>query len=271
MLAQHGIEPILQLACRDRNRIALQGDLMGAAALGIRNLLLLRGDDPKAGDQPDAKPVFDLDSTRADRDGAGDARRRRAADRHARSPASAALLHRRRRRAGRSAAGLAADEPRRQGRRPARSSPRPSSAWMPAWCAATLARLAEAGLRAIFLLIGVNPLRSAKSARWMKQQPVRHHHPGRDDRAARRGRRSGAEGRRICVELIEELATHPGRRRRAHHGAGQRRGGAGGASTQARRRLPATSGSANAVERCRTRRFRSPRSERQHETRCRIN
>ena len=58
-----GIEPILQLTCRDRNRLALQGDLMGAAALGIRNLLLLTGDDPKAGDQPDTKPVFDVNSS----------------------------------------------------------------------------------------------------------------------------------------------------------------------------------------------------------------
>src|SRR5713226_4889692 len=62
LLVAAGIEPILQLACRDRNRIALQGELMGAAALGIRNLLLLRGDDPTQGDQKDAKPVFDLDS-----------------------------------------------------------------------------------------------------------------------------------------------------------------------------------------------------------------
>jgi methylenetetrahydrofolate reductase (NADPH) len=62
LLAQAGIEPILQFTCRDRNRIALQSDLMGAAAMGIRNLLVLRGDDPTAGDQPDAKPVFDLDS-----------------------------------------------------------------------------------------------------------------------------------------------------------------------------------------------------------------
>jgi 5,10-methylenetetrahydrofolate reductase len=57
-----GIEPILQLACRDRNRIALQSELMGAAALGIRNLMLLGGDDPKAGDQPETKAVFDIDS-----------------------------------------------------------------------------------------------------------------------------------------------------------------------------------------------------------------
>jgi len=75
LLIAAGIEPILQLTCRDRNRIALQGELMGAAALGVRNLLLLRGDDPSAGDQPDAKPVFDLDSrsltetARAIRDG----------------------------------------------------------------------------------------------------------------------------------------------------------------------------------------------------------
>ena len=63
-----GIEPILQITCRDRNRIALQSDLMGAAALGIRNLLLLTGDDPKAGDQPDTKAVFDIEFDDADRD-----------------------------------------------------------------------------------------------------------------------------------------------------------------------------------------------------------
>src|SRR3954466_11097276 len=61
-LVQSGIEPIFQMTCRDRNRLALQGDLLGAVALGIRNVLVLAGDDPKAGDQPDAKPVFDLDS-----------------------------------------------------------------------------------------------------------------------------------------------------------------------------------------------------------------
>src|ERR1700691_3116063 len=62
LLIGAGIEPILQITCRDKNRIALQSELMGAAALGIRNLLLLTGDDPKAGDQPDTKPVFDIDS-----------------------------------------------------------------------------------------------------------------------------------------------------------------------------------------------------------------
>jgi methylenetetrahydrofolate reductase (NADPH) len=62
ILIQNGIEPILQLTCRDRNRLGIQGALMGAAAMGVRNILALRGDDPKQGDQPDTKPVFDLDA-----------------------------------------------------------------------------------------------------------------------------------------------------------------------------------------------------------------
>ncbi|MBC6429550.1 methylenetetrahydrofolate reductase [Nostoc sp. HG1] len=64
ILLQNGIEPICQIACRDRNRIALQADLMGAHALGIRNILTLTGDPVKAGDHPDAKAVFDLEAVR---------------------------------------------------------------------------------------------------------------------------------------------------------------------------------------------------------------
>src|SRR5688572_20429323 len=64
LLVRDGLEPILQFTCRDRNRIAIQSDLIGAAASGIRNLLMLRGDDPSAGDQPNAKPVLDLDSVK---------------------------------------------------------------------------------------------------------------------------------------------------------------------------------------------------------------
>jgi 5,10-methylenetetrahydrofolate reductase len=62
LLKQKGIEPIFQLTCRDRNRLALQSDLLSAAALGIENVLILTGDHPAAGDHPEAKPVFDLDS-----------------------------------------------------------------------------------------------------------------------------------------------------------------------------------------------------------------
>lgn len=62
MLKNAGLNPILQLTCRDRNRIALQSELLGAAALGIDNILCLTGDHTKMGDHPGAKPVFDLDS-----------------------------------------------------------------------------------------------------------------------------------------------------------------------------------------------------------------
>ncbi|MEH2212482.1 methylenetetrahydrofolate reductase [Nostoc sp.] len=64
ILSQNGIEPICQIACRDRNRIGLQADLMGAHALGINNILALTGDPVKAGDHPDAKAVFDLEAVR---------------------------------------------------------------------------------------------------------------------------------------------------------------------------------------------------------------
>lgn len=62
VVLEHGIDPIFQITCRDRNRLALQADLLGAAILGVRNVLLLTGDDPKAGDHPEAKPVFDVSS-----------------------------------------------------------------------------------------------------------------------------------------------------------------------------------------------------------------
>ncbi|MCW2720640.1 methylenetetrahydrofolate reductase [Pseudonocardia sp.] len=61
LAAEAGIEPVMQLTCRDRNRIALQSDLLSAAVLGIPNVLLLTGDHPVHGDHPEAKPVFDLD------------------------------------------------------------------------------------------------------------------------------------------------------------------------------------------------------------------
>ena len=61
LLVQRGIEPIMQVTCRDRNRIALQADLLAAHALGVRNVLTMTGDSPAAGDHPDAKGVFDVD------------------------------------------------------------------------------------------------------------------------------------------------------------------------------------------------------------------
>jgi len=62
VMMQEGMEPVMQMVCRDRNRIAIQSDLLGGAALGIKNMLCLSGDHQKFGDHPQAKNVFDLDS-----------------------------------------------------------------------------------------------------------------------------------------------------------------------------------------------------------------
>jgi methylenetetrahydrofolate reductase (NADPH) len=209
ILLQAGIEPILQLTCRDRNRIALQSELMGAAALGVRNLLLLRGDDPTAGDQPDAKPVFDLDS-RALAETAQTMRD------EGKLPHGAAV-------AGPPAFFIGvADMP---------IDPPPG--WRPEALAAKVAagaqfvqtqfcmdaaivrryvaRLTEAGLAGrVSILIGVNPLRSAKSAAWMRQHLFGTIIPDAVVARMEAAADPAAEGRRMCVELIAELATIPG-------------------------------------------------------------
>jgi methylenetetrahydrofolate reductase (NADPH) len=209
ILRQNGIEPILQLACRDRNRIALQGELMGAAALGIRNLLLLRGDDPTAGDQKDAKPVFDLDS--------------RTLMEMARQIRDAGALPHGQKIAGTPRFFLGgADSP---------IDPPPG--WMPTSLAGKVesgaqfaqtqfcmdigvvrryvARLAEAGLAGkVFLLIGVTPLRSAKSARWMKQKLFGTIIPDALLDRLEKAEDPAAAGLQACVDLIAELADTPG-------------------------------------------------------------
>jgi methylenetetrahydrofolate reductase (NADPH) len=209
ILVENGIEPVLQLTCRDRNRIALQGDLMGAAATGVHNILLLTGDDPKAGDQPDTKPVFDIDSTTLTA--------------MARRMSEAGELPTGRKIAGHAHFFLgAADLP---------VDPPPS--WQPVKLAAKIAagarfaqtqfcmdggvlrRYAERlaahdATRGFHLIAGIAPLRSAKSARWMKQHLfgtiIADGLVERMEQAAD----PAAEGQRICVELIEEFSAIPG-------------------------------------------------------------
>jgi methylenetetrahydrofolate reductase (NADPH) len=64
-MKMHGLEPIMQIVCRDKNRLAIQSDMMGASLHGITNLSLLTGDDVTAGDEPEARRVFDIDSAQA--------------------------------------------------------------------------------------------------------------------------------------------------------------------------------------------------------------
>jgi methylenetetrahydrofolate reductase (NADPH) len=208
LLVQNGIEPILQLTCRDRNRIALQSELMGAAAAGVHNLLALRGDDPSAGDQPDAKPVFDLDA--------------RALLETARRLRDQNELPNGKKVSGRATFFLgAADTPID-----------PPAGWEPKGLAAKVAagaqfaqtqfcmdagvarryvaRLAEHGLdRKVPLLIGVAPLRSAKSARWMKEKLFGTVMPDAVIDRLEKASDPVAEGIRIAVDLIAEIAQIP--------------------------------------------------------------
>ncbi len=212
ILVANGIDPIMQITCRDRNRIAIQSDILGAVALGIRNVLIMTGDQPTAGDQPEAKPVYDLtsgalmDMLRGMRD-------------EGKLPAPS----------GRAIPGGlpdltigAADMP---------IDPPPG--WEPKgleqkiaagaqfaqtqFCMDTgvarryAARLAQHGTTdRIRLIIGVVPLKTAKSARWIKQNLygsiIPDAHIARMEEAAD----PAAEGRRICVEVIEEMQEIPG-------------------------------------------------------------
>jgi methylenetetrahydrofolate reductase (NADPH) len=208
MLAEAGIEPILQLTCRDRNRIALQSDLIAAAASGVHNLLMLRGDDPSAGDQPDAKAVFDLDARQL----LETARR---------------LRDRGELPTGRKVDGKcdfflgAADNP---------VDPLPG--WQPQGFKAKIAagaqfvqtqfcmdaqvvrryigRLVQSGVAPFpYIIIGVAPLRSAKSARWMREKLYGTIIPDVFVKRLDAAKDPADEGRNICLEVIAQLAEIP--------------------------------------------------------------
>jgi methylenetetrahydrofolate reductase (NADH) len=209
ILIENGVEPILQMTCRDRNRLALQSDLLGALAFGVRNLLVITGDDPKAGDQPDAKPVFDLDSTGLLALAHRLSSERRLASGAVVSGPTALFL---------GAAALPFDPP-------------------PGWFPKDLVAKADAGARflqtqfcmdvgvvrrwtqrldelgltaRLKILIGLAPLASARSARWMRGRLYGTIIPDalieRLDKAADPRR----EGINICAELLHELSTIPG-------------------------------------------------------------
>jgi methylenetetrahydrofolate reductase (NADPH) len=208
ILVEQGIEPVLQLTCRDRNRIALQSDLLGAAASGVRNLLMLRGDDPSAGDQPDAKAVFDLDP--------------RALLETARRMRDAGELPTGRKFSGRADFFLgSADNP-----------VDPPPGWKPASLQAKIdagaqfvqtqfcmdagvvrrymARLAELGMAdKLSFLVGIVPLRSAKSARWIKEKLFGAVIPDALIERMERASDPAAEGRRICIDMVRELTDVP--------------------------------------------------------------
>jgi methylenetetrahydrofolate reductase (NADPH) len=208
-LVKNGIEPILQLTCRDRNRIALQGELLGAAALGIRNVLALRGDDPKTGDQPDTKAVFDLDTTGL----LAMAHRMRS---EGRLPTGTQIKGRVNLVLG--AAELPVDPP---------------ADWRPDGLKAKLeagadfiqtqfcmdagvvrryaARLLDLGIaQRLPILIGVAPIASVRSARWMKEKLYGTLIPESIVTRLERAADPKSEGKKICIELMQQLVETPG-------------------------------------------------------------
>ncbi len=209
VLVQAGIEPVLQMTCRDRNRIALAGDLMGAGMLGIPNILVLHGDDPKGGDQPEAKPVYDLDSRRV------------------------IALARQLRDEGTLPSGRSVAVPPRLFIGGADTPLDPPPDWRPDGLTAKaeagahfiqtqfcfdlavarryMARLEDAGLTGrLKMILGVGPIASARSARWMDENLHGVSVPASVIERLEHAADPAAEGRKLCVELIQGLSQIPG-------------------------------------------------------------
>ncbi len=209
IMAGAGIEPVLQQTTRDRNRLALQGDVVGAAALGIHNFLCLTGDKMTAGDQPDAAEVFEIDSGELMRQ----LREMRDAGKfpsgRAISPAPALFLG-------------AAEMPAEPGdnwpaTRLQAKIDNGTQFFQTQYCFELdkvkryCQALVDGGFtEQAYFLIGVGPLASAKSARWMNENLFGVQVPeniikrldGADDQKA--------EGRAICAELLRGFSEIEG-------------------------------------------------------------
>ena len=209
LLLDAGVEPILQMTCRDRNRLALQADLLGAMALGIRNVLVLSGDDPKVGDQPETKPVFDLDS-RALLEIADRMRRERRLPSGTEIKGDVSLVL--------GAADVPVDPPPGWGAKGIAGKLAAGADFVQTQFCMDMgvvrryaARLLELNLaQRAGILIGVAPIPSARSARWMREKLF-----GTVIPDAIVSRLEGAadprrEGRAICAELLQELLEIPG-------------------------------------------------------------
>ena len=205
LLTRIGYAPVMQISCRDRNRIAIQGDILGGAAMGVCNLLCLSGDGVQSGDHPQAKPVFDLDAvtlletarTLRDEHRFLSGRKITAAPRvflgAAENPFAAPLEFRAQRVAKKVAAGAQFIQTQYCYDMPMLRE--------------FMRRLEDLGLLGkVFVLVGVGPLRAATTAEWMRKNVPGLHIPDAIiKRLAGAGPDAQREGRALCVELIQEL------------------------------------------------------------------
>ena len=209
LLTRAGYAVVMQISCRDRNRIAIQGDVLGAAAMGVANILCLTGDGVQAGDQPGAKPVFDLDSTslletiRAMRD-----ERRFLSGRKITSPPQVFL-------------GAAVNpfvppydwRPLHLAKKIEAGAQFVQSQYCfdMALLRQFMARVRDLGLdERCFILIGVGPLASAKTARWMRSNVPGVHIPDEIIARLEGAKDQKREGKRLCIELIQQLREEKG-------------------------------------------------------------
>jgi len=209
IMQQNGIEPVLQMTTRDRNRLALQGDVVGASALGIHNFLCLTGDKMTAGDQPEAAEVFEVDS--------GELMRQMRAMRDQGSYPS----------------GRAIDPPPVLFLGAAEMPAEPGENWPAARLQAKIDNgtqffqtqycfeldkvrsycqaLVDGGFtEQAFFLIGIGPLASAKSARWMNDNLYGVHVPERIIERLEGAQDQKAEGRAVCAELLQGFSEIEG-------------------------------------------------------------
>ncbi len=205
LLTHVGYAPVMQISCRDRNRIAIQGDILGGAAMGVCNVLCLTGDGVQAGDHPQAKPVFDLDAvtlletarTLRDEHRFLSGRKISFAPRvflgAAANPFAAPVEFRAQRVAKKVAAGAQFIQTQYCYDMPVLRE--------------FMRRIEDLGLlEKVFILVGVGPLRAAATAEWMRRNVPGLHIPDAIiKRLADAGPNAAQEGRKLCVELIQEL------------------------------------------------------------------
>lgn len=204
LLTREGYATIMQASCRDKNRIALQGDVLGGAAMGVANVLCLTGDGVQAGDQPEAKPVFDLDcmslleTVRTMRDDGHLLSGRKLTYTPklfvgaAENPFAPPYDYRPERLAKKIAAGAQFIQTQ--------------------YCfdiemfGRFMQRVRDAGLHEkVFIIAGVGPLASANAARWIRAHVPGIHIPDAIIDRLASAEKPRLEGRKICVELIEQI------------------------------------------------------------------
>lgn len=209
ILTREGYSPIIQVSCRDRNRIAIQGDLLGAAALGVYNVLCLSGDDVSVGDHPEAKPVFDFDSVsllqtvRTMRDESRFLSGRKL-DLPPRLFAGASINP---------FAPPYANRVDQFAKKVAGGAQFVQSQYCFDMDMARefMARARDQGLiEQCYVVMGVGVLASAKTARWLKGAIPGVHIPEDVIRRLEQAEKPKAEGRRIAVELMQQLAEIEG-------------------------------------------------------------